>query len=88
MDYKAQKKLESDRRKARTQFERTEAEIARLEETAAQLNRELTRPEIAADYVRAAALSRQLEECNGQLEALFNQWEQLQERIEELECGQ
>ena len=88
MDYQAQKKLESDRRKAMTRFQKTEAEIAGVEEEINRLNNELMEPAAAADYILAAELSEKLEELNKQLEALFIQWEELQNRIEELGCAQ
>lgn len=88
MDYQAQKKLESARRKTMTRFQKTEAEIAGTEEEINRLNNELMKPGVAADYVQAAELSEKLEELNKQLEELFIQWEELQNRIEELGCAQ
>ncbi len=88
LDYKAQKRLESERRKTAARFQKTEEEIARTEEEINALNAELMKPEIAADYVKAAEFSQNLDTLNNKLEELFAQWEQLQKRIEELECGQ
>lgn len=85
IDYKEQKRLESERRKLKTRFEKTEKEIGETEEKITALNAQLSLPEIATDYVRAAELTGELGELEAQLEALYEQWEQCQMELEEEE---
>lgn len=85
IDYKEQKRLESERRKLKTRFEKTEKEIGETEEKITALNAQLSLPEIATDYVRAAELTGELGELEAQLEVLYEQWEQCQLELEEEE---
>lgn len=85
IDYKEQKRLESERRKLRTRFEKVEKEIGETEEKITALNAQLSLPEIATDYVRAAELTGELGELEAQLEALYERWEQCQLELEEEE---
>lgn len=83
LDYKEQKRLEAQKRKAINNFKKTEEKISVLEQEIEEINAELFKPEIAADFVKAAELSKKAEELNAELEDLFAVWEELQTVIEE-----
>lgn len=82
LDYKEQKRLEAQKRKTINDFKKTEEKISVLEQEIEEINTELFKPEIAADFVKAAELSKKAEELNAELEDLFAVWEELQTVIE------
>ena len=49
------------------------------------MEEKLASPEVATNYVKAAELSRTIDEKKAQLDKLYSQWEQAQEALEELE---
>ena len=57
-----------------------EEELSRLEE-------KLASPDVATNYVKAAELSRTIDEKKAQLDKLYSQWEQAQEALDWLENG-
>ena len=83
IDYKEQKRLEAQKRKVLNRFAKVEEEIATLEEETQTKNNELLNPEIATDYVLASQITTELDDLNTKLEALYNEWEELQTQIEE-----
>lgn len=83
LDYKEQKRLESQKRKTINDFKKTEEKISETEKEIEKINAKLFSPDIAADFEKAAELSKKAEELNAELEALFAQWEELQTVIEE-----
>lgn len=72
------------RRKLGAQLRGVEQQIAEREQTAAELKAELERPETAADYQRVIELSAQIEMIDEELLLLMEEWEALQERMENL----
>lgn len=83
LDYKEQKRILAEKRKIKNKFEKTEAEIARLEANILEKNAELERPDIATDYVKAAEITEEIGEIEQQLERLYEDWENLQVKMEE-----
>ncbi len=77
IDYKEQKRLESEKRKRHTKIKRCEEEIAKTEELIENVSLELQNPEIASDYEKAFELSNKVNELNEKLEELYNEWEEL-----------
>ena len=81
-DYKRRKEQESENRKLLTRLRRCEESVAALEEKSAALTAELM-GDAAADHLRAAELSAQLDGVQQELSAQMTLWEQLQTQAEE-----
>lgn len=77
-DYLTQKKIQAEERKRKNRIEKLEKEIAQTEEMIAQLENELTLPEIVSDYVKCAEISEKLDELNENLLLFYEEWENLQ----------
>lgn len=78
VDYREQKRIESEKRKKQTKIKRTEDEITELESRITELNEELQSPEVSADYEKAMKISDGLAELNVSLEEKYALWEELQ----------
>lgn len=83
LDYKEQKRLEAQKRKTLNDFKKTEDKISELENEIAKIGEELSKPEIATDFVKAAELSEKSEKLSAELDECFERWEELQTIIEE-----
>ncbi len=83
LDYKEQKRLEAQKRKTLNDFKKTEDKISELENEIAKIGEELSKPEIATDFVKAAELSEKSEKLSAELDKCFESWEELQTIIEE-----
>ena len=66
-------------------LEKTEKEIARLEQRKGEVESELTRDTVCGDEARVRALSHEYGECSRDLAALYEKWTALQEEMEEVE---
>ncbi len=77
VDYKEQKRIESEKRKRKTKIKRCEDEISKIEEEINKLSEELQNPEIASDFVKAFELSQKIDNLTKKSEELYNQWEEL-----------
>lgn len=77
-DYLLKKKNAADERKRKNRIEKLEIEISETEEKIAQLENELTLPDVASDYVKCAEISTNVEELNEKLLILYEEWESLQ----------
>lgn len=78
IDYREQKRIESEKRKKQTKIKKCEEKIAELEEKIEQLTNELQSPVIATDYEKAMELSNTVSELNSELEEVYLKWEELQ----------
>lgn len=83
LDYKEQKRLEAEKRKTVNRFKKVEEEISCLESEIDNLNAEMSNPQYASDFTKLAELSKTAEEKNTELDALMEEWEELQMTIEE-----
>lgn len=83
LDYKEQKRLEAQKRKTLNDFKKAEDKISELENKIAKIGEELSKPEIATDFVKAAELSEKSEKLSAELDECFERWEELQTIIEE-----
>ena len=77
-DYLTRKKNAAEERKRKNRIEKLEKEIAQTEETIAQLENELTLPEVVSNYVKCAEISEELENLNENLLSFYEEWENLQ----------
>ncbi len=78
-DYLRQKQKDADERKRKNRLIKVEQEIEETENKVSQLTEELEKPEYATDYVKCAEISKEIEELNENLLALYEEWETLQE---------
>lgn len=83
LDYKEQKRLESEKRKTLNRLKKVEELIEVLEADIETLNGEMAKPEYSADFTKLAELSNETEKKNADLEELMSEWEELQLVIEE-----
>ncbi|MBQ9599077.1 MAG: ABC transporter ATP-binding protein, partial [Clostridia bacterium] len=83
LDYKEQKRLESERRKTINRFNKVEEEISQKESEIETLTHELENPEIATDYVKAGEITEKITALQAEVDALMEEWEELQIIIEE-----
>ena len=82
-DYHEEKRRKAAKRKALNRVNKIEEEISKLEAEAGALGKQLLDPEIAADYVAAGDIARQLDENKEKTEELMQEWESLSNEIEE-----
>lgn len=83
LDYAEQKRLAAEKRKLINRYKKVEELIAGIEDEIAELNNEMAKPENATDFVKAAELAGKADEKSAELDALYEEWEQLQTTIEE-----
>lgn len=83
LDYKEQKRLEALKRKTLNRFAKVEELISENEDKIAELTKELEKPEIATDYVKAGEITEEISVIQSEVDALMEEWEQLQITIEE-----
>lgn len=82
--YQLQKEQASARRKLTTKRNRTEQEIAALEEEIASLQAELTTEQVAADYEKLMSLTATLDEKQRELDEKLLLWAEISEELEGL----
>jgi ATP-binding cassette subfamily F protein 3 len=63
--------------KKKDKIKKIEAQIAEAEGREEEINRLLATPEVTSDYVKLAELCRQLEEVKSQIDALYEEYENL-----------
>lgn len=82
--YKKQKEHESEIRRTKGKISRLEKEIDQLDEEATLLQQEINDPANAADYEKILELTNQLHENTEKQEALMLEWQELNERLENM----
>lgn len=83
LDYLEQKRLAAEKRKTLNRFKKVEELIEQIETEIEELGKEMAKPQYAADFTKLAELSKEAEEKNTELDSLMDEWEQLQNEIEE-----
>lgn len=83
LSYKEQKRAEAEKRKNKNRLKKVEETIFLFEEEIDKLNEEIQNPETATDYVKTAELSQIISKKSLELESLYLEWEELQEKGEE-----
>ncbi len=84
-EYKQRKELASELRKARTALSRIEQETEENDTALQTLAQQMQEPEIASDFKKTMELSAKMEQLNQRNEELLLQWEEISEKIEDLE---
>lgn len=80
-DWQEQKKQQATERKRKNDLERTEQQIALLEEEKKGLSAELSDPAVATNSAHLMEIHTQLTEIEERLLALYETWEQLAEQM-------
>ncbi len=80
-DWQEQKKQQATERKRKNDLERTEQQIALLEEEKEGLSAELSDPAVATNSAHLMEIHTQLTEIEERLLALYETWEQLAEQM-------
>ncbi len=83
LDYREQKRLEAEKRRTVNRYHKVEDGISENESRIKELETEIQRPEYAADYLKAAQLSEEIDRLKEGNEVLLAEWERLQLIIEE-----
>ncbi len=86
-DYKLRKEKAAELRKTRAALARVEQETEKNDEAIQQLSRELENPDTASDFARTMELSAELDRLNRRNEELLLEWEELSQKVEEMENG-
>ncbi len=77
--YREQKQLEAEKRKRENEIKRLEEKIAETEALIDKLNEELSSPDVATDYAKAAEITEKITEADNLLDELMTKWDNLSE---------
>ena len=79
LDWAKQKELQAAKRKRENQLAKTEKEIEELETKIADLQEEMSKPEIASNSVKLQELCKECDATQSKLDELYVLWEELSE---------
>lgn len=79
LDWAKQKELQAAKRKRKNQLAKTEKEIEELETKIAELQEEMSKPEIASNSVKLQDLCKECDADQSRLDELYELWEELSE---------
>ena len=79
LDWAKQKELQAAKRKRENQLAKTEKEIEELETKIADLQEEMSKPEIASNSVKLQELCKECDAAQSKLDELYELWEELSE---------
>ncbi len=79
LDWAKQKELQAAKRKKENQLAKTEKEIEELESKIAELQEEMSKPEIASNSVKLQELCKECDVAQNKLDELYVLWEELSE---------
>jgi len=79
LDWQAQKELQAKQRKKENDLKKCEEKIAELEKKLAEIDEQMQQPEIATSVFKLQDLTKEQDEINTRLTALYEQWEELAE---------
>lgn len=85
LDYKEQKRQESELRKLKKAFEKAEEDIFNIESNISELEKLLLAPENATDFKKSLEISAEIESEKESLEKLYADWEEYSEKLSEYE---
>ena len=85
LDYQEQKRLQAEKRKVLNRYNKVEELISVLEKDIENLENEMMKPELSADFTKLAELSSEKDAKEEEMLLLMEEWEQLQTEIEEKE---
>ncbi len=79
LDWAKQKELQAAKRKKENQLAKTEQAIEELESKIADLQEEMSKPEIASNSVKLQELCKECDAAQSRLDELYELWEELSE---------
>lgn len=79
LDWAKQKELQAAKRKKENQLAKTEKEIEELETKIAELQEEMSKPEIASNSVKLQELCKECDTAQSRLDELYEVWAELSE---------
>ncbi|MBS4899634.1 MAG: ABC-F family ATP-binding cassette domain-containing protein [Clostridiales bacterium] len=85
LNWAGQKEFQARLRKAQNGVKRAEQEIAELEAQLEELDKEMARPEIAANVGELMDIHKTAEAVRKKLETVYEDWERYSQELEELE---
>ena len=85
LDYQEQKRLQAEKRKVLNRYNKVEELISALEKDIENLENEMMKPELSADFTKLAELSSEKDAKEEEMLLLMEEWEELQTEIEEKE---
>ncbi len=80
-DYKLKKEQAAEQRKLKTQLTKTEEAITTLEEEISEIEHLLSSSEVQSDYEKLLEYTEKLKNKNDELDEMYIQWEEIQEKI-------
>ncbi|MBT3604299.1 MAG: ABC-F family ATP-binding cassette domain-containing protein [Candidatus Latescibacteria bacterium] len=80
-DHKTRKRLQREQERARRRTAELEKTIAKLEEKMQLLDTEMAREDLATDWDKLKELSQEKSSHQAQIEALFSEWESLENEL-------
>lgn len=86
-EYKQRKEQQSNLRKLKTRIRKCEEEMAQLDELEETLQQELSSEAVADNFEELVQLTTSLEQCQLRKDEIYEEWEQLQVQVEEMESS-
>ncbi|MEE0930231.1 MAG: ATP-binding cassette domain-containing protein, partial [Acutalibacteraceae bacterium] len=86
-EYKQRKEQQSNLRKLKTRIRKCEEEMAELDELEENLQQELSSEEVTNDFEQLVQLTTSLEQCQQRKDEIYEEWEELQMQVEEMESS-
>lgn len=86
-EYKQRKEQQSNIRKLKTRIRKCEEEVAELDELEENLQQELSSEDVANDFEQLVQLTTSLEQCQQRKDKIYEEWEELQMQVEEMESN-
>lgn len=83
-DYFRQKEFASEQRKLKSIINKNEKRISELEQAIEELRNAVLQPELASDYERVLALTKQISDAEKELEDCYEQWETASQKLEDM----
>ena len=87
ISWEEKKRLDKQIRKTQNKIGRKEAEIEKQEQYLEILQQKLSNPEQFSEEIKSGSLYKQHDEQQALLQTLYQQWENLQEQLEELQVS-
>lgn len=84
-EYKQRKEQQSNLRKLKTRIRKCEEEMTELDELEENLQQELSSENVANDFEQLVQLTTSLEQCQQRKDEIYEEWEELQMQVEEME---
>lgn len=84
-EYKQRKEQQSNLRKLKTRIKKCEEQIAELDVLSEEIQQMLSSDEVSSNFDKLMELTAQLDQCHTKQTEVYEEWEQLQIELEEME---